>query len=116
MGKRLHVAKTYQVEYASGHEHFNHKVGEFNNLLDALHIVRYPDDDIYSEDFEISKIQWRKGIRKLQQLGTLPTEDQESINQALHGLESTASEVVKIMKEYLEASDPDNTVLFLSFF
>ncbi len=116
MGKRLHVAKVYQVEYAGGHEHFNYKIEEFHNLLDALHIVYYPDDDCFSEDIEVSKIQWRRGIKKLQQLDTLPTEEQESINEALRQLETTVSEAISIMKEYLEESDPDNEVLFLSFF
>lgn len=115
MGKRLHVAKTYQVEYAGGKEYFNYKIEEFHDLMKSLGIDCYPDDP-FSEDMEISKCKWRKGVKKLKNLSTLNAQEQEEITNAVAALDVTVEQLVTIMEEFEAASDPDNCVMYLSFF
>lgn len=37
MGKRLHIARKYEVEWSDS-AHFNWKISEFHDLLDALDV------------------------------------------------------------------------------
>lgn len=115
MGKRLHVAKTYQIEYAGGKEHFNYKIEEFHDLMKSLGIDCYPDDS-FSEDIEVSKIKWKKGMKKLKNLSTLNAQEQEEIINAVKSLDVTVEQLVQIMEEYEAASDPNNCIMYLSFF
>ena len=52
MGHRLHVAKTYTVEYALP-DNFNHEVTEFHDLLKSLD-VDYTGES-WDDDFEVYK-------------------------------------------------------------
>ena len=114
MGYRLHVAKTYKVEYASG-DAFNYKVEEFHDLLSACGIDF--TGEMHDPDFEVSKEDWLKMIEKLKNLGSLKdAREKEDIQKCIEELESTADETAEMLEYYLENSDPDNGYLHLSFF
>ena len=57
MGHRLHVAKTYTVEYALP-DNFNHEVTEFHDLLNSLD-VSYTGES-WDDDFDVYKEDWQK--------------------------------------------------------
>lgn len=111
MGNRLHVAKTYIVEY-SDYEEFNWQQEGFRNLMDALEI-ELCGESWYGEiwDFEIAKEDWEKGMEKLR-----AGEGNREINRALQSLGKTGEEMLGIMETYLKEGDPDFDYLEFSFF
>ena len=113
MGNRLHVAKVYNVEYATT-EAFNWAIEEFHVLLSALN-VDYTGE-IYDEDFEVEKKEWVMGFERLKNLETLDPDMQEEINNALNGLGYRREEVMDLFLDYLDASDPKNNFMHFSFF
>ena len=111
MGNRLHVAKTYIVEY-SDYEEFNWQQEGFRNLMDALEIELCGETwcgEIW--DFEIAKEDWEKGMERLR-----IDEGNRGINRALQSLGKTGGEMLEIMETYLKESDPDFDYLEFSFF
>ena len=113
MGYRLHVAKKYIVEYADT-EAFNWKILEFHNLLSACGAQYTGETDDYS--FEVTKEDWEMMIDKISSLDSLEDEEEKSeIEECLADLECSKEEMVKLLKEYLEQSDPDRDVMYLSF-
>ena len=62
MGKRLHVAKEYKVEYALG-DAFNYKTEEIHNLLDACCENEWPyTGEPQDDEFEVEKEDWGQMI------------------------------------------------------
>lgn len=62
MGKRLHVAKGYKVEYALG-DAFNYKTEEIHNLLDACCENEWPyTGESQDDEFEVEKEDWGQMI------------------------------------------------------
>lgn len=111
MGNRLHVAKTYIVEY-SDYEEFNWQQEGFRNLMNALEIELCGETwcgEIW--DFEIAKEDWEKGMERLR-----IDEGNREINRALQSLGKTGGEMLEIMETYLKESDPDFDYLEFSFF
>ena len=55
MGKRIHVAKKYEIEYGSA-EHLNWKQDEFISVLEELgcDVCRQDNEDYSAGDFEVS--------------------------------------------------------------
>lgn len=113
MGNRLHVAKKYDVQYASI-EHFNWQCEPFHYLLDALQ-VEYTNDQ-YEYNFEVAKEDWYAGMEKLRTLNELEPEEREEILEHIRALGLTAQECYSIFSEYYDASDPDNAYMYFSFF
>lgn len=113
MGCRLHVAKKYDVQYASI-EYFNWLIEEFHYILDALEIDY--NGEAYDHDFDVSKDQWRTGMGKLATLNSQNPEVKREIEAALKRVELTPQRMLEIMDEYLTASDPNNNYLNFSFF
>lgn len=114
MGYRLHVAKTYKVEYALG-DAFNYKVEEFHRLLLACGIDF--TGEMHDSDFEVDKEEWKKMIEKLKNLDSLKDAREKGyIQRCIEELESTADETVRMLEYYFRHSDPDNDYLHLSFF
>ena len=114
MSCRLHIAKTYRVEYALG-DAFNYKVEEFHDLLSACR-AEYTGD-AYDSDFEVSKEEWTMMIEKLKNLGSSnDAREKADIQRCIADLESTDVEVIRMLEYYLENSDPDNDYMHLSFF
>jgi len=114
MGYRLHVAKTYKVEYALG-DAFNYKSEEVHNLMSACGI-EYSDDE-YDSDFEVSVNEWQKFIYKLKNLDTLDNENEKfEIEACIEDLSSSKEEVIKMLEYYQENGDTSDGYLHLSFF
>ena len=112
MGFRLHVARTYRVEYGST-EAFNYAVEEFHTLLSALDIPFSGDE--YDDEFEIDKEDWFKGIGKLKNLTNLREDDQENITDALQGLGCTVEEAIELFEAYIRESDQGNYYMHFAF-
>ena len=113
MGHRLHVAKTYTVEYALP-DNFNHEVTEFHDLLNSLD-VSYTGES-WDDDFEVTKEDWQKGINKLKNLPNLETEEKEDIESALKDLREPLPEIIDFMELLYEKADPKHDFMVLSFF
>lgn len=113
MGKRLYVAKKYDVQYADI-AYFNWHIAEFHDLLDALDV--YYTGETWDDDFEISKTDWEKGIDTLRNYRKLDESARESIDEALKVLGYKREEVLKIMEKYLEKADPTYEWLEFCFF
>ena len=113
MGCRLHVAKKYDVQYASI-DYFNYLIEEFHYILDALEIDY--TGEVYEHDFEVSKDQWRAGMGKLATLDSQKEGVRREIEESLRRVSLTPGRMLEIMTEYLNASDPSNNYLNFSFF
>lgn len=113
MGHRLHVAKKYDIEYATP-SNFNHEVEEFHGLLYSLDIAY--SGDTYDDSFEILRSELQRGIEKLKNTETLEQEEQDSINEALDNLRETKDEVIRYLEIFLEHSDKTGDYILLSFF
>ena len=113
MGYRLHVAKKYIVEYADT-EAFNWKIHEFHNLLSAGGAQYTGETDDYS--FEVTKEDWEMMIDKISSLDSLEDEEDKSeIEGCLADLECSKEKMVRLLKVYLDESDPDRGAMYLSF-
>ena len=113
MGHRLHVAKTYTVEYALP-DNFNHEVTEFHDLLSSLD-VSYTGES-WDDQFDVTKEDWQKGINKLKNLPNLETEEKEDIESALKDLREPLPEIIDFMELLYEKADPKYDFMVLSFF
>ena len=113
MGHRLHVAKTYIVEYALP-DNFNYEVTEFHDLLKSLD-VDYTGES-WDDQFEVTKEDWQKGIDKLKNLPNLETEEKEDIESALKDLREPLPEIIDFMELLYEKADPKHDFMVLSFF
>ena len=113
MGCRLHVAKRYDVQYASI-EYFNWLIEEFHYILDALEIDY--NGEPYDKDFEVSKDLWRIGMGKLATLDSQKEDVKREIEESLKKVELTPQRMLEIMDEYLQVADPNNNYLNFRFF
>lgn len=113
MGYRLHVAKTYKVEYALG-DAFNYKVEEFHEFLSACG-ADYTGD-LYDSDFEVCKEDWQMVIEKLKNLDSIKDVEKTDILRCIEELECTEDEVLEMLEYYLENADTSDGYLHLSFF
>ena len=113
MGHRLHVAKTYTVEYALP-DNFNHEVTEFHDLLKSLD-VDYTGES-WDDDFDVYKEEWQKGIDKLKNLPNLETEEREEIENALTEMNESLLEIIEFMELLLKEADPKHEYLVLRFY
>ena len=113
MGYRLNVAKKYVIEYADI-EAFNWKILEFHNLLSACG-AQYTGE-VNDLNFEVMKEDWEMMIGKISSLDSREDDEEKvEIEECLAELECPKEEVIRLLKEYLEQSDPDRDVMFLSF-
>ena len=113
MGHRLHVAKTYTVEYALP-DNFNYEVTEFHDLLKSLD-VDYTGES-WDDDFDVYKEEWQKGINKLKNLANLEAEEKQEIESALFKMNEPLPEIVEFMELLLNEADPKHEYLVLRFF
>ena len=113
MGHRLHVAKTYTVEYALP-DNFNHEVTEFHDLLNSLD-VSYTGES-WDDDFDVYKEDWQKGIDKLKNLANLEAEEKQEIESALTKMNEPLPEIIDFMELLYEKADPKHDFMVLSFF
>lgn len=113
MGKRLHIARKYEVEWTDS-AYFNWKIEEFHNLMDALEM--YYTGETWDDEFEVSKEDWQKGIDTLRNYDSLDADERETIDEALEPLEYGREEVIGIMEHLMEQSEKDWNFIECSFF
>ena len=120
MGKRLHVAKCYKVEFGDT-EAFNYSHEKFYDLLGSLGgEPNYVggDADCPSDVFECPAGDYNDAVQNLEVYISDPTllEDSDDIRQYLEDMGMTAEEVLKIMKRYQQEADiRDGYLHFMSF-
>jgi hypothetical protein len=62
------------------------------------------------------KEHWEMMIDKISSLDSLEDEEEkEEIAKRIEDMECPQEEMIKLLKEYLEKSDPDTDVMYLSF-
>lgn len=106
MGVRLHVARTYKVEFADS-QFFNWQIEEINNLIKnhcENSCFSYNDDYCNSDSFEVDKDDL---IKLIEWLKICSVEEYETENKKL-SKEYTKDEVAKNLNYCLEHSDPEN--------
>ena len=119
MGKKLHVARTYKVEYGDT-EAFGWKHEQFYDLLLALggepNWVGSGDEP--TDMFECTEGDYDDAVQNLGVYIGSPTLFEESgdIRRALEALGMTAGQALKIMRDYQrEADTSDGYLHFASF-
>lgn len=118
MGRNLHVATTYNVEW-SDTSAFSHRPYEFRLLLNELDIpvssMSSADDDDYL-DFEVRRDDWKSAIRRLESIAFMTEPRRVAIKDLLEQLGSTSTAAVNTFKRLLEIAEPEGEWLHFSFF
>lgn len=113
MGKRLHVAKKYEIDYSSSLG-FNYKVVEIHNLLTALGISY--NGESWDDDIEVYRDDLEQGLEKLKAYDKLDEGERIVIGEALERIDEPVEEIIKTMERLLTESDLNNESILLSFF
>jgi hypothetical protein len=112
MGYRLHVAKTYKVEW-DYNGMFNHKSEQINTLLADLCPLAYFDgeDKSFSQRIEINKEELQEAIQDIEN-------NNEYYDELLEhrGINCTANEFIDCLKDLLKVSDKRNDYVILEWF
>ena len=112
MGYRLHVCKTYHVEY-DGFGRFNYQQEEVNSFLLELCPYAYLGEgsDCITDTIEIEKEELSKGIKDLR-------ENVDWYNAILKekGIDHNANEFADILQHFLDNSDKRNSYVVLKWF
>ena len=115
MSNSLHVAKKYEVHYAT-FSSFKNREQVFENLLNYLDID-YAGS--FPENFEIYKEHWQDGIDQLKaqlQNAENGIDIDGDLKGILLGFDVYLPELIKIMEDFLQESDPNNDYMILTFF
>lgn len=133
MSHRLHVAKKYDVQFATGSA-FNYKVTEMHHLLDACCENEYPyDGESYDNEFEVSKEDWLQMIEVIKYVYGLDSTitkdddwvDSDCVRQSCINLVKdkdeplTEEEVTNLLSElqyFYDHADKENDYLHFCFF
>ncbi len=119
MGKRLHVAKTYVVEWGST-EKFNWKFDEFRELLDELGAdTNITCEEEASYDFEVSQENYETAMENLEQYITDPDNlsdevDADDIRRAIESLEMEPQKILELMHDYYDEAHKADGYLHFS--
>lgn len=122
MGKRVHVAKKYEVEYGST-ESFNWKDDKFYAVLELLgaepNNVGAPDDTM-SDIFECPAADYRDALENLrvhiESPGVYAPDDQEEVVEAAKECGHTLESLLDVMQRYYDEADKrDGYLHFASF-
>ena len=120
MGKRLHVATTYEVKFGKT-EAFNYSYDKFYDLLDTLggepnYVCG--DVDWPSDIFECTVEDYNDAVQNLEVYISDPDllDESDDIKEHLDALKMTAEEVLKIMKGYQQEADTrDGYLHFMNY-
>ena len=140
MGKRLHVAKEYKVEYALG-DAFNYKTEEIHNLLDACCENDWPyTGEPQDDEFEVEKEDWGQMIEVIKYVygrDSLITKDDnwfddDGVKQSCRNLvrdyfegdgkyseplnDKEIDKLLSNLQYFLDNAEPDESFLHLCFF
>lgn len=118
MGKRVHVAKRYEVEYGDT-TGFNWNNEKFYDLLNQLGGEPVGvDGDYYPDNFESPVSDYDDAVENLKCYIENPKlfENSETITKYLNDLEMTAGELLEKMEAYRKEADTrDGYLHFASF-
>lgn len=120
MGKRVHVAKRYEIEWGNTEE-FNYNHTAFYNALKALGgEPNYfgVEDENTCDMFECPIEDYNDAVQNLEVYISDPTllDESDDIKECLDALGMTAEEVLKIMKSYQQEADTrDGYLHFMSY-
>lgn len=118
MGKRLHVAKRYEVEYGDT-TGFNWTFDKYYDLLKALGGEPMGvGEEYYPDDYECTVHDYDDAIANLECYIKNPSlfENGEDITSYLKDLEMTADELLEKMKAYRKEADTRDGYLHFSTF
>lgn len=119
MGKRVHVAKCYKIEWGST-EAFNWAHEDFYNTLKALggDPCWCGTDGEISDDFECSVEDYDDAIANLEVYiaDQHLLSESDKITETLEGIRMTAEELLDIMKRYRNEADVYSGYLHFSAF
>ena len=116
MGKRVHVAKRYEVEWGKTAD-FNWSDETFIDILNALGADVARDGE-YSDNFEVGLYSYYDAIENLRVYISDPhlLNESDDIAAGLNELGYTAEELLNIMQRYREEADiHDGWLHFTSF-
>lgn len=120
MGKRVHVATKYEVEFGNT-EAFNYSHDKFYDLLGALGgEPNYfgVEDENTCDMFECPIEDYNDAVQNLEVYISDPTllNESDDIKECLDALGMTAEDVLKIMKSYQQEADTrDGYLHFMSY-
>ena len=119
MGKRIHVAKRYEVEFGSA-ANLNWKQDEFISVLEQLgcSVCRYDNEDYSAGDFEVSAEEYKKAMDDMKAYIHDPEgyEECDDLRDAIEATGETAEELLTIMQGYYDEADKhDGYLHFASF-
>ena len=123
MGKRVHVAKRYEIEYGCG-EAFNWKQDEFISLLEAVDcsVCRYDNEDCSAGDFEVSAEQYKEAMDQVKAYVQDPENyrsdwmDNEDMKEHIEATGETPEDLLRIMQSYYDEADKRDGYLHFSAF
>lgn len=128
MGHRVHVCKTYKVEYGET-EGFNYKNDKFYdilNLLGAEPASADGDGNPYCDDFECSKEDYDDAVQNLKAYINNPNifkdsddddnEDGEQLQAILDDMDMSPRELLHLMESYRNEADTHDGYLHFSAF
>ena len=108
MGKKVHVAKSYKVEYGDT-EAFNWKLDEFISVLETLgcNICRYDNEDSSASEFEVDISDYNDAVNNLECYidNHHLFVNADDINHAIDATGLTAEKLLKTMKDYFQEAD-----------
>lgn len=111
MGKRVHVAKRYEVEYGST-EAFNWAQDKFVNVLNELGCSVYEygsEDDETAGGFECPDEEYKEAIENLKAYINDPVaydcDDDTYLRESIEKTGKTAEELLKVMQSYYDEAD-----------
>lgn len=111
MGYRLHVAKTYRVEYGDGY--FNHCTETINTIISELCPCAYFDGEQkdFSTRIEINREELQEAVQTIKN-------DTEYYDRLLSSrrVDYNATEFADILQHYLKESDQKNDFVVLEWF
>ena len=119
MGKRVHVAKRYEIEWGNTEE-FNYNHTAFYNALKALggEPCWYGTDGEICDDFECNVGDYDDAIANLEAYIDNPNlfDESEDIAESIEELEMTPEELLDAMKRYRNEADVHTGYLHFSAF
>lgn len=119
MGKRVHVARNYKVEYGDT-EAFNWKQDEFISVLETLgcDICRYDNEDNSAGEFEVNVTDYNDAVENLECHIGAPGlfVNADDISHAIESTGMTDEKLLKTMKNYLQEADTHDGYLHFAAF
>lgn len=123
MGKRVHVAKCYKIEYG-GTTAFNWKQDEFISLLESMDcsVCRYDNEDGSASDFEVSAETYKEALDQVKAYVQDPENyesdwmSSEDMKERIEHTGETPEDLLEIMQDYYDEADKHDGYLHFAAF